>query len=139
MEALRWMMGNENDPSPSVDPPEMLLRWGLMARQVERDMALYSVHTLVREFVGQKAEAQKVEKKRLLVRAAQYYEMKGKVSKSLWDYLNARQYYFQAEEWDSADNIVQGIVEYLEQRGHVELAMNLLMNLLRPFQECVKQ
>ena len=54
VEALRWMMGDEKEPSPPVDKPlEMLLHWGLMARQEEREETLYSVHTKVRDFVGQ--------------------------------------------------------------------------------------
>ena len=57
MEALRWMMGDENEPSPPVDMPlNVLLRWGLVARQEEREETMYSVHTKVRDFVGREAD-----------------------------------------------------------------------------------
>ncbi|MEO0248074.1 MAG: CHAT domain-containing protein, partial [candidate division WOR-3 bacterium] len=51
-EALRWMMGDEKTPSPPVSKPlKELQRWGLVARQDEREIRLFSVHTLVRQFV----------------------------------------------------------------------------------------
>ena len=57
VEVLRDMTGDENEPSPPVDKPlDMLLRWGLMARQEVHDETLYSVHTKIREFVGGVAE-----------------------------------------------------------------------------------
>jgi hypothetical protein len=40
--ALRWMMGDEAQPSPTVDQPlQKLMHWGLMARQDEREETLY--------------------------------------------------------------------------------------------------
>ena len=63
------MMGDEERPSPSVDKSlDMLLRWGLMARQEEGEETLYSVHTMVKEFTNREAEAKKANKKRFLAR-----------------------------------------------------------------------
>jgi tetratricopeptide (TPR) repeat protein len=125
--ALRWMMGDESQKSPSVDEPlEKLMHWGLMARQDEIDGTLYSVHTLVREFAGKEAEGQKADRKKLLARAAQYYENKTEVSQSLWDLMHAREYYYRAGEWDQAANIAIDARQYLACWGHIELAMNIL-------------
>ena len=124
VEALRDMMGDETDPSPSVDKPlGMLLRWGLVARQEEREETVYSVHTKVRVFVGRQPG---VDRRKLQVRAAHYYERKGKVSGSLWDFLRARDYYYQAEEWEKAADIVIGVWEYIARWGYIQLAMGLL-------------
>jgi tetratricopeptide (TPR) repeat protein len=125
--ALRWMMGDEAQPSPAVDQPlQKLMHWGLMARLDEREETLYAVHALVREFASQEAEGQKADRQKLLVRAAQYYENKTKVSQSLWDHLLAREYYYRAKEWDRAADIAINARQYLARWGHIELAMNIL-------------
>ena len=67
---------------------------------------MYSVHTLVRQFAGREAEKIGVDHQSLLVRAAQHYERKAKVSRNLWDHLRARDYYYQAKEWEMAADIV---------------------------------
>ena len=124
VEALRDMMGDETHPSPSIDKPlGMLLRWGLVARREERDGTVYSVHTKVRDFVGLQPG---VDRRELQVQAARYYERKGKVSGSLWEILMARDYYYQAEEWGNAADIVLGVWEYLARWGYIQLAMSLL-------------
>ena len=124
IEALRWMMGDENEPSPPVDMPlNVLLRWGLVARQEEREETMYSVHTKVRDFVGREDG---LDHRKLQVRAAQYYERRAKARSNLWDLLHARDYYYQAEEWETAANIVIGVWEYLARCGYIELAMGLL-------------
>jgi tetratricopeptide (TPR) repeat protein len=139
--ALRWMMGDESQPSPSVDEPlKKLMHWGLIARQDEGDESLYSVHTLVREFASKEAEGQKADRKKLLVRAAQYYENKTKVSKNLWDFLHARDYYYRAGGWDDragkkdqanviwdlAADMARDAQKYLARWGHIELAISIL-------------
>jgi len=127
MVALRWMMGDESQPSPSVDQPlEKLMHWGLIAKLDEREETLYSVHALVREFASQEDESRKSDRHKLLVRAAQYYENKTKVNQSLWDYLLAREYYYRAGEWDQAADIAIGARQYLARWGHIELAMSIL-------------
>jgi tetratricopeptide (TPR) repeat protein len=139
--ALQWMMGDESQPSPSVDEPlEKLMHWGLMAKLDEGDETLYSVHTLVKDFVSNEAEGEKADRKKLLVRAAEYYEDKTKVSKSLWDLLHARDYYYLAGDlddrtgrkdqaeimWDRAASIVISAWEHLHRWGYIELAISLL-------------
>ena len=124
VEALRDMMGDEKEASPPVDKPlDMLLRWGLVARQEEREETLYSVHTKVRDFVGRDTGG---ERQGLLVRAAQYYERSAKGRKNLWDLLRARNYYYRAGEWEKAADIVIAAWEYLARWGYIELALKLL-------------
>src|SRR5690606_39011623 len=45
---------------------------------------------------------------------------------SLWDILKARDYYFEAEDFESASEIVESTSNLLIRWGHIELAMNLL-------------
>ncbi|MGB7571951.1 MAG: tetratricopeptide repeat protein [Methanothrix sp.] len=127
IEALRWIVGNDKQPSPPVDKPlKSLIQWGLMARQMDRGESFYSEHTLIKEFVWQGLDAQNVNRKSLLIRAAQYYENNVKVNKNLWDLLRARIYYYLAEEWEKAAEIVNLTSEYLYRCGHVQLAIYLL-------------
>ena len=127
IEALSWIMGDEARPSLPVDMPlEKLLRWGLISRQEGAEEMLYSVHTLVRDFVGKEAEAQKAKEKMLLIRAAQYYENEAKTKRNLWDHLQARSYYYRSGELVKAADIVFATWEYLARWGYIELAMSLL-------------
>jgi len=124
VEALRWMMGDDEEPSPSVDRPlGMLLHSGLAARQEERDGAMYSIHTKVRDFAGREAKA---DRKRLQVRAAQFYERRVKEGGNIWDLLRSRDYYYRAEEWKKAADIVVAAYEHLSRWGYIELTMRLL-------------
>ena len=83
VEALRWMMGDDKEPSPPVDQPlEMLLECGLMSKSDEVDGTLYIVHTMVRVFVNQE-ELHRTDSDMLFVRVAQYYQNKNKVSHNL--------------------------------------------------------
>ena len=127
VEALRWIMGDEELPSPSVDKSlAMLLRWGLIAKQEEREETLYSVHTKVRDFVDREAEKIGVDRSSLLVRSAQYYEMKVKANGNLWDHLRARDYYYQARQWEMVAGIVGAVWQYLARWGYIQLAISLL-------------
>ncbi len=124
VEALRDMMGDEKEASPPVDKPlDRLLRWSLVAWQEEREETLFSVHTKVRDFVGREMGG---DRQGLLVRAAQYYERRARASGILWDLLRARDYYYRAEEWETAADIVIAAWEYLARWGYNELAMGLL-------------
>ena len=126
-EALRWMMGDEKMPSPPVRRAlRELQRWGLAARQEEREVKVYSVHTLVRQFVQQGATKTGIDLCPLLVRAAQHYEMQVKVNRSLWDHLRARDYYYRAKKYERAADIVTAAWPYLARWGYFELAMSLL-------------
>jgi tetratricopeptide (TPR) repeat protein len=126
-EALRWMMGDEKTPSPPVSRAlRELQRWGLAARQEELEIKLYSVHTLVRQFVQQEAENNGIDLRPLMIRAAQGYELQAKVNRNLWDHLRARDYYYRVEEYERAADIVEDAVQYLARWGYIEMAMSLL-------------
>jgi len=126
-EALRWMMGDEKTPSPPVSKPlKELQRWGLVARQDEREIRLFSVHTLVRQFVQKEAENNGADLRPLRIRAAQHYELQVKVNHDLWDHLRARDYYYRAGEYERAAGIVEAAWKYLARWGFIELAMRLL-------------
>jgi tetratricopeptide (TPR) repeat protein len=123
-EALRWMIGDDEEPSPAVDKPlGMLLAWGLMSSQEEQGRMMYLVHTKVRDFAGRDA---KVDRRGLQVRAAQYYEMRVKENSNIWDHLRARDYYYRADEWEKAANIVIKAAPHLHRLGHIQLAIGLL-------------
>jgi tetratricopeptide (TPR) repeat protein len=127
VEALRWIVGDEKNPSPSVDEPlDMLVSWGLLIQQVKAGETLYSVHTLVRQFVGQEAERVGIDRQSMLVRAAQYYELRFKESESILDHLRARDYYYRAEEWDQAAKIAIIAQHYLDRWGFIGLAIKIL-------------
>lgn len=125
-EALSWIVGDETDESPSVvEPLQKLIQWGLISKEIESDQAVYTEHTIVRDFAKNQME-ESFDKKRLLIRAARYYENLASQSKDLSDYLKARNYYFQAKDWESAGEIMNDISQYLVSWGHIELAINLL-------------
>ena len=127
VEALSWIMGDENQPSPSVSEAlSILVNWGLIAKQEETEEVLYAMHTLVREFAEQEQKKENLDRKQLLIRAARYYEYLAKTTRNLWVHLKAREYYYQAEEWEKADDIVANTLEYLVRWAHIELTINLL-------------
>jgi len=124
VEALRWMMGDEKQPSPSIDAPlAMLVSWGLMAGQDEREETVYSVHTKVRDFAIREAGG---DRRKLELRAARYYEQRAETMRNIWDILKARDYYYRAEEWERAADIVMAAWEHLARWGYIELTMSLL-------------
>ncbi|WP_255335784.1 tetratricopeptide repeat protein [Methanosarcina sp. KYL-1] len=127
VEALSWIVGDEKDASPSVgEPLQKLLQWGLISKEQEYEKTVYSEHTIVKDFARRKLEEDGLDEKELLIRAARYYEILGTQSRNLWEHLKARDYYYQAEEWESASKIVELTSDYLIRWGHIELAMNLL-------------
>ena len=127
VEALSWIAGDEEQPSPPVaEPLKKLLDWGLLARQDELGRELYSIHTLVKDFAREEGEKEGLERKELLIRAARHFENLVKTTGSLWDLLKARGYYYTAEEWNQADDIVEAAQKHLVRWGQIELAMNLL-------------
>jgi len=127
IEALSWIVGDEKDASPSVgEPLQKLLQWGLISKEQEYGETVYSEHTIVKDFARKKLEEDGLDEKELLIRAARYYENLVIQSRNLWDHLKARDYYYQAEDWDSANSIVESTSDYLIRWGHIELAMNLL-------------
>jgi tetratricopeptide (TPR) repeat protein len=127
VEALSWIMGDENQPSPPVSEPlSILINWGLIAKPEETEAVLYAMHTLVREFAVQELQKEHQAKKQLLLRAAWYYENLAMTTGNLWVLLTAREYHYLAEEWEKAHSIVAYTLEYLVRWGHIELAINLL-------------
>lgn len=127
VEALSWIIGDEKQPSPNINEAlAKLINWGLIAKQEAEKETSYAMHTLVREFAGQEPEREKLDRKKLLIRAAQYYENLIKTTENLWDHLKAREYYYQAEEWEKAANIVFKTFKYLVRWGYIEQIMNLL-------------
>lgn len=87
---------------------------------------VYTEHTIVRDFAQNKLKEETLDKKKLLLRAAKYYENLADQNKNIWDILRARDYYFQAEEWECASHIVLTIVDALIRWGYIELSMSLL-------------
>ncbi|AKB46978.1 hypothetical protein MSKOL_1201 [Methanosarcina sp. Kolksee] len=127
VEALSWIIGNEKDQSLSVgESLNKLFQWGLISKEQEYDKGVYSEHTIVKDFALKKLEKNGLDKKELLIRAARYYENLVAQNRNLWDHLRARDYYYQAEDWESANEVVESTIEYLIRWGHIELAMNLL-------------
>jgi len=127
VEALSWIIGDEKDESPSiVEPLQKLIQWGLISKEQEYDQTVYMEHTIVRNFAQDKLKEEGLDKKKLLIRAARYYENLVSQTGSLWDILKARDYYFEAEDFESASEIVESTSNLLIRWGHIELAMNLL-------------
>jgi len=126
-EALSWIIGDEKDESPAVgEPLQKLLQWGLILKEMEYDKSVYSEHTIVKDFARKKLKEDGLDKKELLIRAAGYYENLVSQTRSLWDHLKARDYYFQAEDWKSANEVVESTVNHLIRWGHIKFAMDLL-------------
>ncbi len=126
IEALSWIVGDDEEASPSIlEPLQKLIQWGLISKEQEYDETVYNEHTIVRDFAHEKLEEEGFDKKKLLLRAARYYENLVPQTKSIWDYLKARDYYFQAEDWESANEVVENTSDLLIRWGHIELAMNL--------------
>ncbi len=127
VEALEWIVGDESQPNPPIgDALELLINWGLIAREQQGDETLYLMHTLVREFARQVSGKEGLERKKLMVRAAQHYENLAAATHDLWAHLEVRDYYYEAEEWEKAYYIVMATFEYLVRWGYMELAINLL-------------
>ena len=105
---MSWIVGDDKEASPSiVEPLQKLIQWGLISKEQEYDQTVYTEHTIVRDFARDKLEEEGLDKKKLLIRAARYYENLASQTRNLWDYLKARDYYFQAEDWESANEIVE--------------------------------
>ena len=139
VEALSWIMGNGDNPSPSVgDEVKWLLDWGLLAKHGELEKKLYSIHKLVSEFASKELEKEGLERKLLLIRAAQHYENLFKTTENPWDLLRARGYYYQADEWTRAADIVEFAHHFLVMWGHIELATNLLNQSLKTLSDAKK-
>ena len=129
LEALQWMMGDEDEASPAIDAElKALLGWGMLARQeTGRGEVVYPMHALVRDYARrQLAEEPAEDETALLLRAARFWELQARQSKDLWDLLRARDYYYRAGEYEKAFEIVAATCDYLYRWGHIELVIRLL-------------
>jgi tetratricopeptide (TPR) repeat protein len=127
IEALSWIAGDKNQPSPSIrDALNKLLSWGLVVKQQDSRGTLYSMPTLARNFAQKECNRISLDRKTKLIRAAEYYELQVAITNSLWDHLRARNYYFQAKEYDKADEIAKSVIKILFDRSYIELAENLM-------------
>ncbi|HII00119.1 TPA: tetratricopeptide repeat protein [Methanosarcinaceae archaeon] len=132
VEALSWIVGDETDASPSVRQPlEKLLQWGLISKEQEYGKTVYSEHTIVKDFARKKLEEDGLDKKEILIRAAKFYVNLATQSRNIWDHLKARDYYYQAEDWESASSIVESTSDDLIRWGDIERAMNLLSESIK--------
>jgi tetratricopeptide (TPR) repeat protein len=140
LEALQWIIGDEKDASPDVgEELKSLIGWGLVAKTERWKIVkvgekeqwvtedVFVMHQLVKDFASDKLCEDKTEdRKKLKVKAANFYEMLFETSKSLWDLLRARDYYYQAKEYTKAWRIVDFSTLYLDRWGYVELLIKLL-------------
>jgi tetratricopeptide (TPR) repeat protein len=127
VEALSWIIGDEQQPSPSITKElEKLINWGLIAKPEDGIENLFIMHTLVRDFARDELKKEALDRKQLLKRAAQHYENLFVTTKDIWDILKARDYYYEAKEWEKANDIVNNNWECLVRWGYIEHAMNLL-------------
>jgi tetratricopeptide (TPR) repeat protein len=123
IEGLAFMLGDEQNAMPNVAAEfKELLHWGLVAPELGSED--YSIHCLVRDWAhGLWSEE---ERKAYLCRAALYWVTVGEDNQNLWDHLRARQYFYQAGEYEEADDIVQAAYDYLLRWGHLALLLSML-------------
>jgi hypothetical protein len=119
LEALEWMMRDNGEFSILTKEIEDLFHWGLLVRIDEDESALYQIHTLVKDFI--KTNVEEDEWKRWLIKGAEFYEDLVKSTHNIWDYLDARELYFEAEEYNRSGEIVSNVMEPLHRWGFIEL------------------
>jgi tetratricopeptide (TPR) repeat protein len=131
VEGLAFMLGDEQDAMPDVSTElEELRNWGLMAWKLGTDD--YSFHSLVRDWARETWNDG--ERKDYLRRAARYWLGVGRDSDNLWVNLRARQYLYQAGDYEDAGNIVQTVSEALIRSGHIMLSLVLLRQSVESLQ-----
>lgn len=127
VEALSWIVGNEKMPRRQIgEPLKKLIDWGLVAEQQTHGKTLYLMHTLAKDLSKHECQMERLDRKTVLLRAAQYYENQVAITGNLWDLLYARRYYFQAEQWEIASDMAENSVEHLVGLGYIEKAIDLL-------------
>ncbi|MBI5187117.1 MAG: hypothetical protein HZA01_15525 [Nitrospinae bacterium] len=98
-----------------------------MSREQREEGTLYSLYALARETCQERLrENPDLDRTQLLVRAGEYYVDLVKKSQSLEDLLQARDYFYQAGEFERAAYIVVAACEYLLRWGHLDRLMKLL-------------
>ena len=124
LEAVEWMKKDNGQNQDVGSEIEELLHWGLIIKaDSESGHTLYQTHTLVKDFIKTKTEGP--ERKEWLIKAAGFYEDLVKKTKDLWDHLDARGLYFEAEQYDKAGDIVSEATEYLYRWGSIGLVKKL--------------
>ncbi len=132
LEALQWTMGDEKEANPNVGKElKSLIGLGLVAKTEqylqEGEKEIYVMYQLVKDFVSERLDEDKTEeRKKLLIKAGNFYEIYVETSKSLWDLLRAREYYYNAKEYLKAYEILDACFEFLHRLGYIELVIKLL-------------
>jgi tetratricopeptide (TPR) repeat protein len=128
LEALQWMLGDEDDAMPALDAElKALLDWGMLARQERgRDEVVYPMHALVRDYARRELAGSDEDGTALLLRAARFWELRVEQTRDLWDHLRARDYYYRAGEYEKAGNIVEAATEPMVHWGLLEWLIRLL-------------
>lgn len=127
IKALSWIVGNDKDENPSFrESLQKLIQWGFISKEIEYGEEIYTEYSVVKNYAKDILEEEKLDTKNLLLRAAEYYENLSVRTGDLWNYLRARDYYFQVGEWEKAYEIVKKISYYLIICGYNDLAISLL-------------
>jgi len=140
LEALQLMMEDEKHLRPYiVKELNSLMGWGLVVktdesyiekvqdRIIEIQNKAYAMHQLVKDFASEKLNDDKTEeRKKLLLKAGSFYEIYAETSESIWDWLRAREYYYNAKEYLKAYDIVDKCFEFLLRWLYIELVIKLL-------------
>ncbi|MCH8286408.1 CHAT domain-containing protein, partial [candidate division KSB1 bacterium] len=123
LEALKRMM-KDNGKIHEVDKEiDELIHWGLIVKIEQKPEDGYLVHTLVKDFVRNRIGA--VDRKKLLIKGAEFYEELVQRTKNIWDHLDAHELYFEAEKYNKAGDIVATVSEYLHRWGFIDLVRGL--------------
>jgi len=153
LEALQWMMGDDKHPSPDIEKElNFLMGWGLVVKTKERYIGekqdkieeiqggVFVMHQLVKDFASERLdEDESEERKKLLIKAGSFYVTYAGTSKSLWDLLRARGYYYNAKEYVKAYAIVDAYSELLWRWGYVELVIKLLNESITTLKDYKKE
>ncbi len=122
VDGLAWLM-KDNGKTPDVNAEiKELIHWGLIVK-LDEDAAQYQVHTLVKDFIKDVSDKDKWKKE--LIKAAVYYEELFETSKDIWDYLESRNLFFEAEEYDKAGEMVGEMFELFHRWGYIEFVRTL--------------
>ena len=133
---LEWMMRSNGKSTAISKEINELVHWGLIIKIAEDPEALYQVHTLVKDFIKTKTDVRQW--KKWLIKAAGFYENLFQTTRNLWDYLDARELYFDAGEYNKAGDIVWDVTEYLHRWGFIELVKRLNEQTINTASDSVK-
>jgi tetratricopeptide (TPR) repeat protein len=123
LSGLQWMVKTNGRLPDITNEIEELMHWGLIIKIDEDGDAFYQVHMLVRDFVRRITKDD--DWKQHQITGARYYEDLVNMTHDIWDYLEARELYFDAGEFDEAGGIVRNVMEPLYIWGFIELVRKL--------------